>query len=155
MSRKASSRIADRKMEKNVRAYPQPCLTPFMTLKDSDTSSPALTFAIIPVCSASSIVVNYSGQSYFRSSCHSPVLQLYQPSYWSRQIVCTVVDPLMPVSCTCWRQNIISTVFPFPLKPNCVSGTTSGVMWINSLLRRILAKISSAMERREIPLYIP
>ena len=39
-----------------------------------------------------------------------------------------------------------------PLKPHCVSGTTSGVMWVDSLLRRILAKILPAMERREIPL---
>ena len=29
----------------------------------------------------------------------------------------------------------------------------SGVMWVNSMLRRILAKILPVMERREIPLY--
>ena len=29
-------------------------------------------------------------------------------------------------SCSCRRQNIISTVLRLPLKPHCVSGTTSG-----------------------------
>ena len=46
-------------------------------------------------------------------------------------------------------------VLLLPLKPHCVSGTSSGVMWVDSLLRRILAKILPAMERREIPLKFP
>ena len=50
--------------------------------------------------------------------------------------------------CSCRRQNIIKTVLRFPLKPHCVSG----VMWVDRLLRSILAKILPAMERREIPL---
>jgi len=60
----------------------------------------------------------------------------------------------MHFSCSCRRQNIISMVLRLPLKPHCVSGTTSGVMWVDSLLRRILAKILPAMERREITLYV-
>ena len=44
MSRKASSSNADRKMEKSVGASTQPCLTPFVTLNDSETSPPTLTF---------------------------------------------------------------------------------------------------------------
>ena len=46
MSRKASSSIADRKMEKSVGASTQPCLTPFVTLNDSETSPPTLTFVL-------------------------------------------------------------------------------------------------------------
>ena len=73
MSRKDSSRIADRKMEKSVWASTQHCLTPFVTLHDFETSA-ILTFAIIPVCRGLIIVVNASGQPYFLSSCHSPIL---------------------------------------------------------------------------------
>ena len=49
-------------------------------------------------------------------------------------------------------KNIISTVLLLPLKPHCVSGTISGIMWVDSLLRRILAKILPAIERKKIPL---
>ena len=61
LSRKASSSIADRKMEKGLGASTQPCLTLFVIPNDPETSHPTLTFAIIPVCSASIIVVNFSG----------------------------------------------------------------------------------------------
>ena len=74
MSQKASASIADRKMEKSAGTSTQPCLTPFVILNVSETSPLTLTFAIIPVCSASIIVVNFSGQLYFLSSCHNPVL---------------------------------------------------------------------------------
>ena len=46
----------------------------------------------------------------------------------------------------------MSTVLQLPLKPHFVSGTTSGFMWVDSLLKRILAKNLPAMESREIPL---
>ena len=69
-------------------------------------------------------------------------------------IPCTVVGPAQRTFLVAVRrrQNITSTVLRLPLKPYCVSGTNSGVMWLDSLLRRILAKILLAMERREIPL---
>ena len=153
MSRKALSSIADRKMEKSVGASTQPCLTPFVTLNDSETSPPTLTVAIIPVCSASIIVVNFSGQPYFFSSCHSPVLPTVSNALLkSTNTMYSGRSCSMHFSCSCRRQNIISTVLRLPLKPHCVSGTTSGVRWVDSLLRRILAKILPAMERREIPL---
>ena len=156
MSWKASSSIADRKMEKSVGASTQPCLIPFVTLNDSETSPPTLTFAIIPVCSASIIVVNFSGQPYFLSSCHSPVLPTVSNALLkSTNTMYSGWPCSMHFSCSCRRQNIISTVLRLPLKPHCVSGTTSGVMWVDSLLRRILAKILPAMERREIPLQFP
>ena len=44
-------------------------MTPFVKLNDSETSPPTLTFAIIPVCRASIIVVNFSGHPYFLSGC--------------------------------------------------------------------------------------
>ena len=49
----------------------------------------------------------------------------------------------------------MSTVLLLTLKPRCVSGTTSGAMWVDSLLKRILAKILPPIERREIGLYFP
>ena len=73
MSRKASLGIADKKVEKSVGANTQ--LTTFMTLNDSETPPPTLTFAMIPVSRASIIVVSFSGQPYFRSS------QLYRTPY--------------------------------------------------------------------------
>ena len=153
MSRKASSSIADRKMEKSAGASTQPCLTSFVTLNDSETSPPTLTFAIIPVCSASIIVVNFSGQPYFLSSCHSPVLPTVSNALLkSTNTIYSGRSCSMHFSCSCRRQNIIPTVLRLPLKPHCVSGTTSGVMWVDNLLRRILAKILPAMERRDIPL---
>ena len=153
MFRKASSSIADKKMEKSVGASPPPYLTPIVTLNDSETSPPSLTFAIIPVCRASVIVVNFSVHPYFLCSCHNPVLPtvpnalLNSTNTMYRRRSCS-----MQFSCSCRRQNIISTVLLLPLKPHCVSITTSGVVWVDSLLRRILAKILPAMERREIPL---
>ena len=153
MSQKALSSIADRKMEKSVGASTQPCLTPFVTLNNSETSPPTLTFVIIPVCSASIIFVNFSGQPYFLSTCHSlvfpTVLNALPKSTNTMYSGCSCS---VHFSCSCWRQNIISAVLRFPLKPHCVSRTTSGVMWIGSLLGRILLKILPAMERREIPL---
>ena len=116
MSRKASTSIAERKMEKSVGANTQPCLTPFVTLNDSETSPPTLTYAIIPVCRASIIVVTFSGHPFFLSSCHSPVLP-------------TVSNVL--------RRKNISTMLRLPLKPHSVSGTTADVISVNSLLRRI------------------
>ena len=107
MSRKASSTIADRKMEKSTGASIQSCLTTFVTLIDSETS-PTLTFTIIPVCSASIIVVNFPGQPYFLSSCHSPVLPtvsntlLKSPNTMYNGRSCST-----HFSCSCRRQNII------------------------------------------------
>ena len=128
MSRNAS-RVADRKMEKSVGASTQPCLTPFVTLNDSETSPLTLTFAIIPVCRASIIVVNFSGQPYFLSSCHSPVLPTESNALLnSTNTMYSGRSCPMHFTCSCRRQNIISTVLRLPLKPHCVSGTTSGVM---------------------------
>ena len=150
MSRKASSSIADRKMEKSVGASTQPCLTPFVTLNVSETPPPpTLIFAIIPVCRASIIVVNFSGHPYFLSSCHSPVLRTVSNALLkSTNTMYSGQSCSMHFSCSCRRLNIKSAVLQFPLKPYCVSGTTSGVMWVDSLLRRILAKILPAMEER-------
>ena len=152
MSPITSSSIADQKMEKSVGAGTQRCLT-FVTLNYFEASPPTLTFAIIPVCSASIIVVNFRGQPYFLSSCHSPVfptvsnalLKSTTPMYTGRS--CS-----MHICCSCRRQNILSAVLRLPLKSHCVSGTTSGVIWIDSLLRRILARVLPATERIEIPL---
>ena len=129
MSRKASARIAYRKMENSVAASTQPCLTSFVTLNDSETSLPTLTFAIIPVCSASIIVVNFSGQPYYLSSCHSPVLPTVSNAlHKSTNTIHSGRSCSKHVSCSCRSQNIISTVLRLLLKPHCVSGTTSGVM---------------------------
>ena len=137
-------------------ASTQHCLTQFVTLNDSETSPQTLTFAIIPVCRASIIVVNFSGHPYFISSCHSPVLPTVSNALLkSTNTMYSGRSCSMHFSGNYQRQNIISTVLWLPLKPHCVSGTTSGVMWVDSLLRRILAKILPAMERREIPLYFP
>ena len=127
-----------------------PCLTPFVTLNDSETSPQTLTFAIIPVCSASIIVVNFSGHPYFLSSCHSPVLPTVSNALLkSTNTIYSGRSCSMHFSCSCRRQNIISTVPRLPLKPHSVSGTTSGLMWVDSLLSRILAKILPAVETRE------
>ena len=128
------------KMEKSVGASTQPCLTPFVTLNDSNTSPQTLMFASIPVCRASIIVVNFSGHPYFLSSCHSPVLPTVSNALLkSTNTMYSYRSCSMHFSCICWKENIISTVFRVHLKPYCVSGTTSGVMWVDSLLRRNLA----------------
>ena len=153
MSRKASSCIADRKIEKSVGASTQSCLTPFITLNDSETSPPTLTLPIVPVCRASVIAVNLSGHPYFLSSCHSPVLPTVSNALLeSTNTMYSGRSCSMHFSCSCRRQNIISAVLRLPLKLHCISGTTYGVMWVDNLLRRILAKILPVMERREMPL---
>ena len=131
MSRKASSSIVDRKLEKSVgarlMASRQPCLTPFVTLNDSETSPPTLTFAIIPVCRASVIVVDFSLHPYFLSSCHSPVLPTVSKAL-RRQILCTVVGPAQctfhvvvgdkisyPWYSGCLRSHIVSPELPLVL----------------------------------------
>ena len=106
----ASSSIADSKMEKSVGASTQPCLTPFVTLNDSETSPPTLTFAIIPVCSTSIIVVNFSGQPYFLSSCHSPVLPPVSNALLkSTNTMYSGRSCSMHFSCSCRRQNMCNT----------------------------------------------
>ena len=106
-----------------VRASTQPCLTPFMTLNDSKTSLPTLTFAIIPVCSALIIVVNFSGHAYFLSSCHSPVIPTVSNALLKSTNTCVQWSVLLnALFCSCRRQNIISMVLWLPLKPHCVSG---------------------------------
>ena len=140
----ALSSIADRKMGKSVGASTQLCFT----LNDSETSLPTLTLAIFQI-----IIVNFSGQPYFLSGCHSPVLSTVSNALLkSTNTMYSGRSCSMHFSYSCRRQNIISTVLLLRLKPHCVSGTISGVMWVDSLLRRILAKILPAMERREIPL---
>ena len=47
------------------------------------------------------------------------------------------------------RQNIISTVLQLPLKPHCVSGTTSRVMWVDNLMRRGSWRISCLLWKEE------
>ena len=152
MSLKASSSIADRNIEKSVGASTHPCLTPFVIANISETSPPFLTFTIIPVCRLSIIVVNFSGHPYFLSSCHSPVLPTVSNAFVkSTNTIYRGRSCSMHFSWSCRRQKIMSTVLLFERKPHCVSGTTSGVMWLESLFSRIRAKILPAAERRDIP----
>ncbi|KAK2182471.1 hypothetical protein NP493_351g00064 [Ridgeia piscesae] len=105
MSRKASSSIADRKLEKS----------------DSETSPPTLTFTIIPVCRASITVVNFSIHPYFLSSCHNPVLPAVSNVLLkSTNTMYIGRSCSMEFSCSCQRQNIISMVLQLPLKPHCI-----------------------------------
>ena len=105
MSQKASSSTADRKMEKSIGVNTQPCLTLFVTLNDSETFPPTLTLAIIPVCRASIIVVNFSGQPYFLSSCHSPVLPTVSIALLkSTHTMYSGRFCSMHFSCSCWRK---------------------------------------------------
>ena len=152
MSLKASSNIADRNIEKSMGASIHPCLTPFVLANVSETSPPFLTFTIIPVCKLSIITVNFSGHPYFLSSCHSPVLPMVSNTFVkSTKTIYRGRSCSMHFSWSCRRQKIMSTVLPFERKPHCVSGTTSGVMWFESLFSRIRAKILPAAERRDIP----
>ena len=152
MSLKASSSIADKNMEKSVGARTHPCLTPFVIENVSETSPPFLTFTIIPVCRLSIRVVNFSGHPYFLSSCNSPVLPTVSNAFVkSTNTIYRGRSCSMHFSWSCRRQKIMSTVLLFERKPHCVSGTTSGVMWPESLLSRIRAKILPAAERRDIP----
>ena len=118
----------------------------------SETSLPFLTFTIIPVCRLSIMVVNFSGHPYFLSSCHSPVL----PTVWNAFVKSTKTiyrgrSCSMHFSWSCRRQKIMSTVFLLERKPHCVYGTTSGIMWLQSLFSRIREKIFPSAERRDIP----
>ena len=134
MSLKTSSNIADRKVDMGVGVSTQPCLTPFVTLNDSET-------------------VKFPGHPYFLSSCHSLVLPTVSNALLkSTNTMNSGWSCSMHLSCICRRQHITSTVLWLHLKPHCVSGTTSCVVLVDSRLRRILAKILPAMERREIPL---
>ena len=152
MSLKASSSIADRNIERSVGASTHSCLTPFVIANVSETSSPFLTFTIIPVCRLSIMFVNFSGHSYFLSSCHSPVLPTESNAFVkSTKTIYRDRSCSMHFSWNCRRQKIMSTVLLFERKPHCVSGTTSGVMWLDSLFSRIQANILPAAERRDIP----
>ena len=52
---------------------------------------------------------------------------------------------------SCRRQKIMYTVVRFEQKPHDVPGTTSGVMWLESLFSRIREKILPVAEGRDIP----
>ena len=153
MSLKASSSIADRNIEKSVGASTHPCLTPFVIANVSETSPPFLTFTIILICRHSIMVVKFSGHPYFIRSCHSPVLPTVSNAFVkSTKTIYRGQSCSMHFSWSCRRQKIMSTVLRFEQKPQCVSGTTSGVMWLESLFSRIRAKILPAAERKDIPL---
>ena len=152
MSLKASSSIADGNIAKSVGASTYPCLTPFVIANVSETSPPFLTFTIIPVCRLSIMVVNFSGHLYFISSCHSPVLSTVSNGFVkSTKTIYRGRTCSMHFSWSCRRQKIMSTAFRFERKLYGISGTTSGVMWIESLFSRIRGKIFTAAERRDIP----
>ena len=140
MFREASSNIADRKMEKSVgAASTHPRMTAFVTLNDYETSAPTLTFGIVPVCRSSLIVMIFSGHPYYLSSCHTSVLPTVSNALLkSTNTLYSGRSCSMHFSYSCRRQNITSRMLRVPLKPHCVSGTISGVMWVDSLLRRIL-----------------
>ena len=92
--------------------------------------------------------MNFSGQPYLFSSCHNPVLPTVSNALLkSTNTIYSGRSCAMQFSCSCRRQNIIAMVLRLPLKPHCVSGTTSGVIWVDSLLRRILAKVLPVVER--------
>ena len=106
-----------------------PCLTPFVIANVSETSTPFLTFTIIPVCRLSLLVVNFSGHPYFLSSCHSPVLPTVSNAFVkSTKTLYRGRSCFMQFSWNCCRHKIMSTVLRFERKTHCVSGTTSGVM---------------------------
>ena len=152
MSLKASSSIANSNIEKSVGASTHPCLTPLVIANVSETSPPFLTFTIIPVCRLSIMVVNISGHPYILSSCHSPVPPTVSNAFVkSTNTIYRGRSCSMHFSWSCRRQKIMSIVLLFERKPHCVSGTTSGVMWLESLFSRIRAKILPAAERRDIP----
>ena len=152
MSLKASSSIAGRNIEKSVGASTLLCLTQFVIANVSETSPPFLAFTIIPVCRFSIIVVNFSGHPYFLSSCHSPVLPTVANAFVKlTKTIYRGQSCSMHFSWSCHRQKIMSTVLRFERNPHCVSGTTSWVMWLESLFSRIRAKILPAAERRDIP----
>ena len=92
--------------------------------------------------------MNFSGHPYFLSSCRSPVLPTVSNALRkSTNNMYSGRSCSMHFSCSCRRQNTISMVLRLTLKPHCVSGTTSGVTWVDSLLRRILSKILPAMAK--------
>ena len=151
MSLKASSSIADRNIKKNVGASTHPCLTPFVIANVSETSPSFLMFTINPVCRLSIIVVTFSGHPYFLSSCHSPVHPTVSNAFVkSTKTIHRSRSCSMHFSWSCRRQKIMSTVLRFEPKPHCVSGTTSGVIWLESMFSRIRANILPAAERRDI-----
>ena len=118
---KASSSVGDSKMEKSAGAGTQPFLTPFITLNDFEISPPTLTFAIIPVCRDSIIVMNFSGQPYFLSSCHSSVLPTVSNTLLKSINTMYIGQSCsMHFYCSCRRKHIMSTVLRLPLKPHCV-----------------------------------
>ena len=132
MSLKASSSIADRKIEKSVGVSTHPCLTPFVIEKLSETSPPFLTF----------MVVNFSGHPYFLSSSHSLVFPTVSNAFVkSTKTIYRGRSCSMHFSRSCCRQKIMSTVLRFERKSHCVSGTTFGVIWLKSLFSKIRAKI--------------
>ena len=149
MSRKPSSSIYNSTVEKSVGASTQSCLTPFVTLNDLETSPPTPTFATIPICRASIIVVNFSGHPYFHSSCYCSVIpNVLNVLLNSTNVMYIGRSCSMHFPCSCRRQHFTFTVLRLRLNPHSVFGTTSGVIWVGYLLRKILP----AMERREIPL---
>ncbi|KAK2170899.1 hypothetical protein NP493_1128g00058 [Ridgeia piscesae] len=124
MSRKASSSIVDRNTEKSV----------------GPTSPPTLTFAIIPVCKATITVVNFSGHPYFLSSCHSLVLPTVSNALLkSANTMYSGRSCSMHLSCSCRRQNIISTVLRLPLKPHCIVCSVLPYFSRNSISPRCFA----------------
>ena len=149
MSRKVSSSIAYMKKSKSVGISTQPCLTPFVALNYSETSTLTLTFAIISVCRTSIIVVYFSRHPYFPSSCQSPVLPSVSNEvdkyhvWWSVLLNALIIiarySIILPIlfdhiSCTwlqCWYLSMLVVQSPPPRHWWLVGA----VCWTDCLLR--------------------
>ena len=135
-------------------AYPY--LTPFVIANVFETSPLVLMLTIIPVCSLSIMVVNFSGHPYCLSSYHNPVLPTVSNAFVkSTKRIYRGRSCSMNFSWSYRWQKIMSTVLRFEQKPHCVSGTTSVVMWRESMFSRIRSNILPAAEKRDIPRWLP
>ena len=151
MCLKSSLGMADKNIEKNVGANTHPCLTSFVIANVSETSPPVLMLTIIQVYRLSIMVLNILGHLYFFRGCHSPVLSTVSNAFVkSIKTIYRGRSCSMNFSWSCRMKEIMSAVLRFERNPQCISGTTSGVMWPESLFSRIRAKTLPAAERRYI-----
>ena len=151
MSLEASSSIADINIEKSVGQY--------APMLDTVCYSKCIQYlsSIPDVLHHSGMHTFYDGYELFGASIFPQQLPQSSLSTVSNAFVKSTNTVYRGRSCSmyfswsCCRQKIMSTVLRFERMPHCVSGTTSGVMWFESLFSRIRAKILPAAERRDLP----
>ena len=143
-------------MQNSSGASTQRCLVPLAISKSPDTSPSSMTCPCMPLWKDCMILINFSGQPIFLSTCQSPnlfteskaLVRSMKTMYRSR--FCS-----LHFSCICLAAKIMSVVPRPARKPHWLSGMMLLMpTWSLRRLSSTRARIFPALESREMPRWL-